>query len=194
MLKFFLKTLFRELTKEEFLSSEPQRKSNQKYEYQKVSFRSETIAADLPKVAVEHVIDGDTVIVRQGWSEVRLRLYGIDCPEDGQPWGDIATAGLIKIIGGRSIYFESHGADRHERTLATIYIWNGNEIMNVNERMVILGHAWVMRKWCDGLSQQRLDKLIQLERWARSKRVGLWKADNPIPPWLWRKTGGDAEE
>jgi endonuclease YncB( thermonuclease family) len=29
--------------------------------------------------------------------------------------------------------------------------------------------------------------LNQLERWAKSKRVGLWKTDNPIPPWKWRK-------
>ena len=47
----------------------------------------------LPLVKVEHVIDGDTVIVSTDTSEVRIRLDSIDCPEDGQEWGDIATRG-----------------------------------------------------------------------------------------------------
>lgn len=193
MFKFLLKTLFREVKKANRSSQRNERKTNRTYEYQSVSYQSETISTNLPKASVEHVIDGDTVIVKQGWSELRLRLYGIDCPEDGQPWGDIATAGLIKIVGGRDVYLETHGTDKHERVLATIYVWNGKELMNANERMVMLGHAWVMRKWCDALSQDRQDKLIQLERWARSKRVGLWKTDKPIPPWLWRKTDGENE-
>ncbi len=187
MFRFLLKTFFREVKRASRSSQSNERKSTRAYEYQRVTYKSETISTNLPRALVEHVIDGDTVIVKQGWSELRLRLYGIDCPEDGQPWGDIATAGLIKMIGGRDIYLETYGADKHERTLATIYVWTGKELMNVNERMVMLGHAWVMRKWCDFLPQERQEKLNQLERWAKSKRVGLWKLDRPIPPWLWRK-------
>ena len=150
-------------------------------------FENAGVSTDLPRVTVEHVIDGDTVIVKQNWSEIRIRLYGIDCPEDGQPWGDIATAGLIKMVGGKDIYLEAHGVDKHDRTLGTIYTWNGKEFVNVNERMVMLGHAWVMRALFDQLPRERQEKLNRLERWARSKRVGLWKADKPIPPWQWRK-------
>ena len=141
-----------------------------------------------PEAKVVYVVDGDTVIVANGWSRVMVRLDSIDCPEDGQPWGDIAAYGLIKLIGGRKVRLEEHGLDFHGRTLATIYIRhaNGEEWMNVNERMVVLGHAWVMYKLYDHLPKERQDKLNRLEGWARSKKVGLWRTQSPIPPWLWR--------
>jgi micrococcal nuclease len=143
---------------------------------------------DFPKAKALCIIDGDTVIVAKGWSQIKIRLDSIDCPEDGQYWGDTAKYGLIKLIGGRKIHLEEYGLDFHGRTLATIYVRHayGNEWINVNERMVILGHAWVMRMFYDHLPKDRQDKLNRLESWARSKKVGLWRAPNPIPPWKWR--------
>jgi endonuclease YncB( thermonuclease family) len=141
-----------------------------------------------PEAKVVHVVDGDTVIVASGWSRAMVRLDSIDCPEDGQHWGDIASYGLIKLIGGRKVHLEEHGLDFHGRMLATIYVRhvNGEEWVNVNERMVVLGHAWVMYKFYDHLPKDRQDKLNRLENWARSKKVGLWRSQSPIPPWQWR--------
>jgi endonuclease YncB( thermonuclease family) len=135
-----------------------------------------------------HVVDGDTVIVAKGWSRVMIRLDSIDCPEDGQHWGDTVAYGLIKLIGGRKVHLEEHGPDFHGRMLATIYVRNANgeEWVNVNERMVTLGHAWVMYKFYDHLPKDRQDKLNRLENWARSKKVGLWRTQCPIQPWQWR--------
>ena len=142
---------------------------------------------NLPLVKVERVIDGDTVVVVKEWHKIKIRLDSIDCPEDGQHWGDTATYGLIKLIGGRMVRIEEHGVDHYGRTLATIYVQHTyGEWMNVNERMVTLGHAWVMRRFYDHLPKARKEKLNHLERWARSKKVGLWKRANPTPPWRWR--------
>jgi endonuclease YncB( thermonuclease family) len=145
---------------------------------------------DLPQYDVEHVIDGDTVIVSNTWCEVRVRLDSIDCPEDDQYWGDTARYGLIKLIGGREVRLEEHGKDHYGRTLATVYVAHQSqaEWVNVNERMVTLGHAWVMRKFYGHLPNHRRVKLNRLERWARSKKVGLWRSHNPVPPWEWRNT------
>jgi len=145
----------------------------------------------LQDAKVEKIIDGDTVIVSTSCCKFWIRLDSIDCPEDGQQWGDIAKFGLIKLIGGRKIRLEEHGLDRYERTLATIYVQHDNrsEWVNVNEKMVTLGHAWVMRRFYDHLPKNRRNKLNSLERWAKSKRIGLWKTPNPIPPWKWRNGG-----
>ena len=142
----------------------------------------------LPKVQVVHIIDGDTLIIAKGWSKIKVRLDSIDCPEDDQYWGDISTYGLIKLIGGRKVHLEEHGLDDYGRMLATIYVWHKqkNEWQNVNEQMVTLGHAWVMRKFYGHLPKDRQDKLNSLERWAKSKKIGLWHAENPVPPWKWR--------
>lgn len=147
------------------------------------------VASELQRVKVRYVIDGDTVIVSKAWREIRIRLDAIDCPEDGQDWGNIAKAGLIKLIGGRYVYIEEHGLDKYGRTLATIYLQHGHgtKWVNVNERMVMLGHAWVMRQYYDHLPKSRRDQLNKLESWARSKRVGLWKTSNPVSPWQWRR-------
>jgi endonuclease YncB( thermonuclease family) len=137
---------------------------------------------------VVRIIDGDTVEVRKFFRKVRIRLDSIDCPEDGQPWGETARAGLIKLIGGRSVRLEEYGRDPYGRTLATLYVRSkeGSDWLNVNERMVVLGHAWVMRRFYSHLPRERQIALNRIEAWAKSRKVGLWKTSNPIPPWKWR--------
>jgi len=142
-----------------------------------------------PRFKVDYVVDGDTVIVSAFSKKLTIRLDSIDCPEDGQEWGDIATAGLIKLIGGEHVHVEEHTIDFYGRTVATLYVNNVNDAkwLNVNERMVTLGHAWVMRKYYNHLPKRRQAQLNRLERWAKSKRVGLWRIPNPTPPWKWRQ-------
>ncbi len=150
---------------------------------------SEQLISDFPNYKVEHVIDGDTVIVSRFRNKITIRLDSIDCPEDGQEWGNYATAGLIKLIGGKHVHVEEHTIDHYGRTVATLYVHlsETSEWLNVNERMITLGHAWVMRRYYKHLPEHRRDKLNRLERWARSKKVGLWQLPNPIPPWDWRR-------
>ena len=145
--------------------------------------------SELPEGSVIYVQDGDTLIVRRGWSETTIRLDSIDCPEDGQPWGDTARFGLVKLVGGCTVRIEEHGVDPYGRTLATIYVQNvtRDDWLNVNERMITLGHAWAMRRYYDHLPPDRQKRLNDLEAWARSKKVGLWGTENPVPPWAWRK-------
>ena len=138
---------------------------------------------------VKWVYDGDTVDIECGRGKVCIRLYSIDSPENGQPWGDIATAGLIKMIGGQTVLLEEFGEDHYGRTLATIWVRDKktHKWTNVNERMVMLGHAWIMRGHYAHHDPERQYKLEALERWARSKRVGLWNLPSPVPPWEWRR-------
>ena len=158
----------------------------------KTKAQSEVQIQDLPQANVKWVLDGDTVAITQGWHEKTIRLDSIDSPEDGQEWGDIAKYGLIKLIGKQNVRIEEHGTDPHGRILATLYVWyhQKTDWVNVNERMVMLGHAWVMRRFYDHLPADRQDKLNSLEKWARSKKIGLWKSENPVPPWEWRYKNG----
>ncbi|MBT8113186.1 MAG: thermonuclease family protein, partial [Gammaproteobacteria bacterium] len=56
---------------------------------------------------------------------------------------------------------------------------------------VTLGHAWVMRKFYNHLPKERQNKLNKLEAWAKTKKVGLWKSSNAVPPWKWRGNSND---
>lgn len=145
--------------------------------------------ANIPRYKVEQVIDGDTITVSTLEDEKRIRLDSIDCPEDGQDWGGIAKDGLIKLIGDKHVHGEEHETDQLGRTIATLYVEDGNTSnwINVNEKMVELGHAWVMRQYYDHLPKDRRAELDKLESNAKLNKLGLWESLNPIPPWNWRK-------
>ena len=195
LLTFLFRAARRSSTRRKWAAPKATARKEPKKHYQREEsengFRETEPNKHFQDAKVERVIDGDTVIISNSIRKITIRLDSIDCPEDGQHWGDTAKFGLIKLIGGRKVRLEEHGLDRYERTLATIYVQheNGSEWINVNERMVTLGHAWVMRRFYDHLPEDRQDQLNRLERWARSKRVGLWKTPNPIPPWKWRNEG-----
>jgi len=49
------------------------------------------------------------------------------------------------------------------------------------------GLAWRYRKYAPDIGT-----LAQLEAEARDAKRGLWSQPNPVPPWEWRKTKGEA--
>ena len=150
--------------------------------------RRDALSNELMKAKVEYIMDGDTVVVFGDSFKLKIRLDAIDCPEDDQPYGGDAKSALIRLIGGRTVYLETHGLDLFGRTLAVIYVMEGAELINVNEQMVMLGHAWVMGKhYYQHLTKSRQHQLRLLARWSKSKKLGLWKTENPIPPWEWRQ-------
>lgn len=143
---------------------------------------------ELVEARTKQITDGDGVIVSISKGLIEVRLFAIDCPEYGQEWGEMAKAGLIKLIGGKKrIYLETYGIDPHGRILATIYVEQDSKLINVNERMVYRGHAWVYRQYYGPLSQDRRAKLDWCEERARQRKAGLWRATHPIPPWEWRR-------
>ena len=130
---------------------------------------------------VVSVSDGDTIKVYNAeFGQVKIRLYGIDTPEKGQPYGKAAGKHLASLIAGAMVEVESVTTDRYGRTVGIV--WDGE--INVNQQMVTAGYAWVYRKYCD---RPFCTKWITLEDKARSSRIGLWQESNPMPPWEWRR-------
>ena len=53
---------------------------------------------------VEHVVDGDTIDVRRGDGTVlRVRVHGIDCPERGKPFSNVARNFTRSMVFDRRI-------------------------------------------------------------------------------------------
>jgi micrococcal nuclease len=66
------------------------------------------MAADF-KGEVIRVLDGDTIEVLHDKKPERIRLYGIDCPEKGQPFGQKAKQATSSLLFGKDVRIESHG-------------------------------------------------------------------------------------
>ena len=129
---------------------------------------------------VVSVTDGDTIKVYNAeYGQVKIRFYGIDTPEKGQPYGKAAGKHLASLIAGAMVEVETVTTGRYGRTVGIV--WDGE--INVNQQMVTAGYAWVYRKYCDKLI---CEYWLALENEAKADKLGLWQEPNQVPPWEWR--------
>jgi endonuclease YncB( thermonuclease family) len=129
-----------------------------------------------PVVAIHN---GDTLEVLNGHHAERIRLSGIDCPENAQAFGNNAKHASSALVFGKTVTLQTHGKDKYGRTLADIILSDGT---NVNHALVKDGWCWWYRKYAPGDAV-----LEELEKAAREERKGLWADPYPLPPWEWRK-------
>jgi len=119
---------------------------------------------DCSESDVIRVIDGDTLNTSDG----RIRLYGVDAPEEGERCAP-ESSDRLRELAGSSVRLQKGPRERDsfERLLAYLYTEDGNSI----DEMLIkegLATAWTE----DG---QHRNFLVALEREARNNRTGcLW--------------------
>jgi endonuclease YncB( thermonuclease family) len=129
------------------------------------------------------VLDGDTIEVLHEKKPERIRLYGIDCPEKWQAFGQKAKQATSSLVFRKDVRVETHGRDKHRRTLGTVF--QGE--VNVNQELVKNGWCWWFSKYVPK------DTLLkQFEQEAKEAKKGLWADPNPTPPWLYRRLDAGA--
>ena len=125
------------------------------------------------------VTDGDTfTLLTTNKQQVKIRLFGIDCPEIGQDYAEQARTYLGDLIFFDTVRVATKGTDESGATLGIVTLFK----MNVNERMLQQGFAW---------HDTRFDTNHAWSAYAekaRQSKKGLWSSDSPIPPWVWKKT------
>ena len=126
---------------------------------------------------VTTVHDGDTVTVLSARGPVRVRLLGIDCPEQGQPFSARARRYTSDMTLGREVTVKANGRDQYDRLLGRVFV-GGRDL---NRLLVQEGLAWQYER--NGGDPA----LADAQRAARAARRGLWSATNPVPPWQWRR-------
>jgi micrococcal nuclease len=124
------------------------------------------------------VADGDSIEVARERRTVRIRIFGIDCPEGGQPYGKQAKQFTSSLAFGKTVTIIPKATDDYGRIIAEVILPDGR---NVGKELVRRGLAWWYRQYDPG--DREMEKL---ERAARLARRGLWRDRNPVPPWEWR--------
>jgi endonuclease YncB( thermonuclease family) len=126
------------------------------------------------------VSDGDTISVMHEGKAEKIRLYGIDCPEKGQPFGKRAKQFTSDMVFGKTVEVKPVTIDRYGRTVAWIY----SDDICLNKELLRAGLAWHYKQYSSD------EDLALFELDARGKKIGLWADFNPIPPWEWRRGVG----
>jgi micrococcal nuclease len=126
------------------------------------------------------ITDGDTMEILYKNIPTKIRLAHIDSPEKRgkQPFGNNAKVALSDLCFGRNVTVKGEKYDRYKRLIAVVI---NDKNQNINQEMVKLGMAWHFKKY------SKDPVYAKLETDARKNRVGLWREDNPIAPWLWRE-------
>ncbi len=144
------------------------------------------IAAETARVV--RVIDGDTYVLKAGSTTYRLRLLGVDAPEQGQPFGAQATDSVARLLApGRLVLMTRTGRDLYGRTLGAVRLPIGTGAaagrpVPLDSLLVVRGWAWA---WDPAHSWARRDgQQVAAQRAGR----GLWKCgkDTPVTPKRWR--------
>ena len=115
---------------------------------------------------VVEVSDGDTICVKHLSKSEKIRLYGIDCREKGQAFGERAKQFTSKMVLGKTVEVRQVSTDTYGRIVGWVYV----EGHCLNEDLLKAGLAW-LNKEC--LSESRL---AELENEARRTQKGLWCA------------------
>lgn len=123
--------------------------------------------------------DGDTItILDSANQQIRIRLYGIDAPEKGQDFYNVAKQFTADFCFSKMVTIDVKDIDRYGRTVGIV--WTTDSI-NVNLALLRSGLAWHYKMF------DRTDEFAQAEHLARINKIGLWKQPNAVPPWEFRR-------
>jgi len=130
------------------------------------------------------VSDGDTmVLLTVDRQRVRVRLQGIDAPEDRQAFGKRAKQSLSDLAFRQRATALCPRLDRYQRQVCTVTV----DGVDVGMQQILRGMAWHFVRYAPEQPAAQRAEYAQAESEARSARRGLWRDAAPVPPWEFRR-------
>jgi len=126
------------------------------------------------------VYDGDSFKMLDRGRTLQVRVFGIDCPEKGQPYARQALSLTIRLVKNRLVKVRVKDIDAYGRVVGEVILPDGRSL---GEELVRAGLAWHYRRYSDD------ENLARLEAEARAAGRGLWRQADPVPPWIYKNTG-----
>ncbi len=136
---------------------------------------------------VVRVSDGDTVNLLVENKQERIRLASIDAPETahgssqpGQPFGEASRKNLAQYVAGKTLTVVCFEKDHYDRHICDIPV----DGTTANRLQVEQGFAWANQQAKGKFLRDK--SLVDLEKSARQKKLGLWAEPGAVAPWDWR--------
>lgn len=147
-----------------------------------LAFFSSSVSAESFEGRVVAIGDGDTVTVLTDYKrQIKVRLYGIDCPESNQAFGHKAKQFTGNMVFQKRVKVYIADTDHYGRTVGIVSTMEGTVL---NRELLANGLAWFYTRHC---KQAICQEWLNDEQNARNNKIGLWKDANPTPPWQFRK-------
>lgn len=125
------------------------------------------------------VADGDTItLLDKNKKTFRIRFYGIDCPEKGQDYYQVAKNYVSDKIFSKDVKVEIINKDRYNRSVGIVW-YDKNK--NLNIELINKGLAWHYKQF------DKSKSFHEAENFARNSKLNIWQMKNPIAPWEFRK-------
>ena len=135
------------------------------------------IAAQITGKVIK-VKDGDTIVVLDADKKQHtIRVADIDCPEKKQPFGSKAKWFVSDLIFSKEVYIKRKSIDRYGRIVGYVLF----DDKDLSAELLKNGLAWHYVRYSDSKIYEELEKI------ARSKKIGIWSHSDFIAPWFWRE-------
>lgn len=136
------------------------------------------------QVRVIGVIDGDTLsVIDSKQKSYTVQLDGIDAPEAGQPYGEASKKHLERRILKKNVVLMWHKTSKEGALIAKVLLNNGD----INQLQLRTGSAWVTKNITVNVNGNDTGRYASAQAHAKEKALGLWRDENAISPWDWRK-------
>jgi endonuclease YncB( thermonuclease family) len=134
------------------------------------------------------VHDGDSFTFRsEDGRRLRIRVSGIDAPENHQPYAEQSRRHLGEMLRGRRLRIDPIKQDVFDRTVAKVWVLDADlPPTDAALSLVEAGLAWHFVRYRADQPPADVPRYAQAERTARARRAGLWQDAEPEAPWDFR--------
>ena len=133
---------------------------------------SQTQAVERPdgvEGVVAHVDDGDSLVVSIDGQRERVRLIGVNAPEQDECLADVARQALVEAVAGETVLLEPDVQDVDEFGRLLRYVWLDSTL--INESLTEQGLA-IAREYAPNTARQA--SLDAAQQRARDDGLGMW--------------------
>ena len=125
---------------------------------------------------VVRVLDGRTIFVQVGKTEVEVRYIGVVTPEYGHPWYDLVTEVNRNWVVGKEVDLERDRVDTDAQGRLLRYVYLEGAMVNAALIAVGLGSATT------GQNVRYAEGFRRLEADAREEQLGIWATEDEESP------------
>ena len=130
------------------------------------------------------IADGDTITVLDSdRKQHKIRLAGIDAPENRQPFGERSKQHLSTLAFRKTASLDCFKTDQYKRQVCRVRV----DGVDVGLAQVAAGLAWHYKRFEKDQTEIERTAYSRAEDDARASRLGLWNDKQPVPPWEFRR-------